>query len=89
MGSDSKMTILAEKRAQQNRNTPAYKRLEKLFDAGSFTEMDAFAKADETAAGVVAGYGAIEGSTVFAFSQDSTVVRSRWQGACRENPQGV
>lgn len=73
MGSDSKLTILAEKRAQQNRNTPAYKRLEKLFDAGSFTEMDAFAKADDTATGVVAGYGAIEGSTVFAFSQDSTV----------------
>ena len=87
MGSDSKMTILAEKRAQQNRNTPAYKRLEKLFDAGSFTEMDAFAKADETAAGVVAGYGAIEGSTVFAGQHGGR--RSRWQGACRENPQGV
>ncbi len=46
-------------------------RLAKLFDEGTFVEIDAFAMASGDANSVVTGYGAIDGSMVFAFSQDS------------------
>lgn len=45
-------------------------RLRLLFDEGSFTELDAYAKSDGESAGVVTGYGLVEGIPVFAFSQD-------------------
>ena len=59
----------------------ARERLELLLDAGSFVELDAFVTArgtdgDDDAIlgdGVVTGHGAIDGRTVFAFSQDFTV----------------
>ncbi len=50
------------------------KRLESLFDSGTFCELSAYTKrsADDTALeGVSCGYGAIGGRLVFAFSQDS------------------
>ena len=49
----------------------ARKRLELLFDEGSFVELDSFVKAAEGAAGVLTGYGTVEGSPVYAFSQNS------------------
>ncbi|HSI04690.1 MAG: acyl-CoA carboxylase subunit beta [Myxococcota bacterium] len=59
-------------------------RLEQLFDTGTFTEIDAsvhhraknFGMADKTIPGdgVVCGFGEIEGRTVYAYSQDRTVL---------------
>lgn len=49
----------------------ARKRLELLFDEGSFVELDSFVKSAAGAAGVLTGYGTVEGSPVYAFSQNS------------------
>ena len=48
------------------------KRLESIFDAGTFVELGAYTKRNEDPVGVVCGYGAVNGNLVFAFSQDST-----------------
>jgi len=71
------------KRREQGKLT-ARDRLELLFDPGSFTETDLFVghrgtelgmPGRETAAeGVVTGFGTVEGRTVYAFSQDFTVM---------------
>lgn len=71
------------KRHEQGRLT-ARERLELLFDAGSFTEIDLFVKhrgielgmpaRENPAEGVVTGFGKVEGRTVYAFSQDFTVM---------------
>lgn len=53
--------------------SPARVRLQKLFDEGSFCELDALAKSGADSAEVVAGYGLIEGSPAYAFAQDSAV----------------
>ncbi|HET9062541.1 MAG TPA: carboxyl transferase domain-containing protein, partial [Candidatus Binatia bacterium] len=62
----------------------ARERLESLFDAGSFVEVDKlrvhrcndFGMEDSRIAGdgIVSGYGSVEGRTVFAFAQDFTVL---------------
>ena len=61
----------------------ARERLEKLFDDGSFIELDQFVKhrctnfgqekKDLPAEGVVTGYGTVDGRLVYAFAQDFTV----------------
>ncbi|HWI61191.1 MAG TPA: acyl-CoA carboxylase subunit beta [Symbiobacteriaceae bacterium] len=71
------------KRREQGKLT-ARERLELLFDPGTFTETDLFVKhrgtelgmqSKETPAeGVVTGFGKVDGRTVFAFSQDFTVM---------------
>lgn len=48
------------------------KRLESVFDAGTFVELGAYTKRNEDPVGVVCGYGAVNGNLVFAFSQDTT-----------------
>lgn len=53
-------------------NLPARKRLISMFDADSFVELDSFMMANEGEAGVIAGYGLVEGAKVYAYSQDST-----------------
>ena len=63
----------------------ARERIDFLFDPGSFIELDMFAKHQSTffgmenrvipADGIIAGYGKIEGRTVFAYAQDFTVLR--------------
>ncbi len=62
----------------------ARERLNKLFDEGSFIEIDAFAKSTNDlscentkvcAEGVVSGYGSIGGRLVYAYAQDYTVTR--------------
>jgi acetyl-CoA carboxylase carboxyltransferase component len=55
------------------KTTDAIKRLTALFDDGSFTEIDAFAKDSNGDIEVVAGYGSVNGVPVYAFSQDITV----------------
>lgn len=73
MSAESKMNALAAAREGISKDTPARERLAMLFDPDSFVELDALAKVGGESAGVVTGYGAIEGSPVFAFAQDSTV----------------
>lgn len=61
----------------------ARKRLQLLFDEGTFVETGAFVKqrptelngVDTEAEGVVTGYGAVNGMLVFAFSQDVSVLK--------------
>lgn len=54
------------------KDTQARKRLALLFDDGAFTEIDAFAKSSNGDAEAVAGFGCVNGSCVYAFSQDIT-----------------
>ncbi|MCH5315223.1 MAG: carboxyl transferase [Eubacterium sp.] len=51
----------------------ALARLEALFDDGEFTQIDAFAKSADKDVEVVAGFGSVNGSAAYAFSQDITV----------------
>ncbi len=61
----------------------ARKRMQLLFDEGTFVETGAFVKqrptelngVDAEAEGVVTGYGAVNGMLVFAFSQDVSVLK--------------
>ena len=48
-------------------------RLTRLFDAGTFVELDRLMKDGDTAAAVVCGYGLINDAPVYAFAQDKTV----------------
>lgn len=72
MSSTNNSNRLAELKASMDGATPARARLTALFDPDSFVELDAFLKAGENEAGVVAGYGLIEGAVVYAWSQDVT-----------------
>lgn len=54
-------------------DSKALKRLEALFDDGSFTEIDAFAKSANGEVEVVAGYGTINDCAAYAFSQDISI----------------
>ncbi|MGN0522965.1 MAG: carboxyl transferase domain-containing protein [Eubacterium sp.] len=55
------------------KTTEALKRLSALFDDGIFTEIDAYAKDSNGDIEVVAGYGCVNGSPAYAFSQDVSV----------------
>lgn len=55
------------------KTTEALKRLSALFDDGVFTEIDAYAKDSNGDIEVVAGYGSVNGSPAYAFSQDISV----------------
>lgn len=63
---------LSEKQAELAQ-TPARARIAALFDVGSFTEIDAFARHGADSVEVVCGFGTVDGSPVYAFSQDSEV----------------
>jgi acetyl-CoA carboxylase carboxyltransferase component len=71
--SQAKLNKLVELGSKIDQDAPARKRLATLFDADSFVELDAFALSGDDTAGVVAGYGLIEGGIVYAYSQDVTV----------------
>ena len=53
--------------------TEAHARLVSLFDEGTFSELDAFAKSADGEIEVVAGYGTVNGVPAYAFSQDVSV----------------
>lgn len=55
------------------KDSMARQRISHLFDDGNFTEIDAFAKSANGEVEVVAGFGAVNGNCVYAFSQDVTV----------------
>ncbi|MHB8917253.1 MAG: acyl-CoA carboxylase subunit beta, partial [Desulfocucumaceae bacterium] len=67
-----------EKQHEAGKNT-ARERLDMLFDPGTFTELVTFAGEEDIdnlknpGEGVVAGYGKIDGRTVFVYAQDFTV----------------
>ncbi|BCI60080.1 carboxyl transferase domain-containing protein [Solibaculum mannosilyticum] len=67
MSLESGRKILSEKRAGMG-ESPARKRLEKLFDQGTFLELDGLAAKE-----VVTGFGSVDGAPAYAFAQDSTV----------------
>ena len=72
----------AIERLHQQGMLTARERLDQLFDAGTFVELDMMVKHRSSyfgmdkkeipAEGVVIGYGKVEGRTVFAYSQDFT-----------------
>ena len=98
MPQDDKLALLREKtdqvlamggakrvgRQHEAGKLTARERLDKLFDAGSFVELDRFvthrstdfglAETEGPADGVVTGYGNVDGRQVFAYSQDFTVI---------------
>lgn len=55
------------------KNSVALKRLETLFDDGSFAQIDAFAKSVNGEVEVVAGFGTVNECPVYAYSQDIAV----------------
>lgn len=55
------------------RKTDAIERLSVLFDEGAFTEIDAYAKNCDGDVEVVAGFGSVNGTACYAFSQDVSV----------------
>lgn len=55
------------------KNSVALKRLETLFDDGSFTQIDAFAKSVNGEVEVVASFGTVNECPVYAYSQDIAV----------------
>ncbi len=54
-------------------NSKAKERLASLFDDGMYTEIDAGVKNGDNYAGVITAYGYVDGSPVYAFSQDKSV----------------
>lgn len=89
MSSANKNEKLSELRTAIDAGCPARKRLAALFDEGSFVELDAFVKAGEGEAGIVAGYGLVEGSVVYAFSQDITAENGAVSKAHAQKAQKV
>lgn len=73
MSFTDKMNKLSELSAKIDLNCKARTRLVSLFDADSFVELDNFLMTGDNTAGVVSGYGLIEGGVVYAFSQDVSV----------------
>ena len=63
--------LAAEKGALAD--SAARKRLLSLFDEGSFTELDRFAKNGDKPGEVITAYGSIAGAPAYAFSQDVSV----------------
>lgn len=74
MGSEIKVKEFSDFRKKINETAPARERLASLFDSGSFVEVDAFVAEYNQTCGVVTGYGYIQGSPAYAFSQDVTVL---------------
>ena len=53
--------------------TSAYKRIARLFDEGTFNEIDSFAKSGDDFAEAAAGFGTIEGCPAYVFAQNSDI----------------
>lgn len=74
MMTDSQQAKLSQYTAEKSADTAARKRLAALFDDGVYTEIGAGCRTGKDPVGVAAAYGYIEGSPVYAFSQDSSVM---------------
>ena len=64
---------LAQARGEARKAVPARERLTALFDPDTFVEVGTLVKNGCDGAGVITGYGLVDGSPVYAFSQDITV----------------
>ena len=58
---------------QNTAQSDAADKLISLFDEDSFTELDKFVGANGEKAGVVSGYGFVDGAVVYAYAQDTSV----------------
>ncbi len=74
MNLQSALSKLEEMKAACKKESPARERIASLFDADTFVELDTFLADNENGVGVVTGYGMVEGSLVYAFAQDITVM---------------
>jgi len=69
--------------AMKENNTVAAERLKQFFDAGTFVEIGAYISRCGTAGdaeGVTCGYGSLGGRLVFAFAQDSSLMKGALDG---------
>ncbi len=73
MLTEGQKTKLAQYKNAASAPCQARERLAKLFDDGVYTEIDASVKSGDSLAGVITAYGYVDGSPVYAFSQDKTV----------------
>lgn len=62
-----------EKAKAELENSSAYKRLNALFDEGSFSQLAPFTMSGNSYAEAVAGYGEVNGCEVYAFAQNSDI----------------
>lgn len=62
-----------EKAKAELENSVAYKRLNALFDEGTFSQLAPFTVSGDSYAEVVAGYGEVNGCEVYAFAQNSDI----------------
>ena len=58
---------------EKNLDSAACRRLAALFDDGAYTEVGSLSMEKESLASVITAYGYVNGSLVYAFSQDNTV----------------
>lgn len=63
---------------------PAAKQLEALFDDGKFTEIGSGVSREDRPAGVVTGYGLVDGSPAYAFIQDKAAMGGAVSGVHSE-----
>ena len=64
---------LDDARKDALKDTAARKRMAALFDSDTFVEVGALVKNGCDGAGVITGYGLVDGSPVYAFAQDASV----------------
>ena len=74
MNFQSKLAKLEEVKAVCQTASAARERITALFDEGTFVETSGFVACGDAGVGVITGYGSIDGSIVYAFSQDVTVM---------------
>lgn len=58
---------------QSASTSAAAEKLIKLFDEDSFVELDKFVGKNKNTAGVISGYGFVDGAVVYAYAQDTSV----------------
>lgn len=73
MNMESKLQKLADARERATRQSNARQRIDLLLDSDSFIEIDGFMESAGEPTGVVCGFGAVMGSPVAVFAQDSAV----------------
>lgn len=74
MNLQAKLAKLEEVKSACQTASPARERITALFDEGTFVEIDGFVACGAEGVGVITGYGSVEGSIVYAFSQDVTTM---------------
>lgn len=70
MSEQMELDRLSAARLEAGKSSAARERLQKLFDQGTFVELNAFVKDASEGSGIITGYGEVDGATLFAFSQD-------------------